>query len=87
MSVPKFSKNRDISSKLEEIDRVKFRIEQIGIVPKYEKWLEREMFIRTAYSSTMVEDAAITENEMELMAKQAPIANILGEKDRRNKFR
>jgi Fic family protein len=61
---------------LTEIERIRFRIENIEIMPKYERWIEQETFIRTAYSSTMVENKDIPEQEMEKIAKQAPVANL-----------
>ena len=75
--VPKYSDNNsNLSWHLEEIDRIRFRIERILIMPKHEQWLRREAFIRTAYSSTMIENATILEQEMEEAAKLAPAANI-----------
>lgn len=77
MFVPRFSEdNPNILFHLEELDRVIFRVERIVIMPKYEKWLEREAFIRTAYSSSMVENASIPEEEMEMIARAAPVASI-----------
>lgn len=77
MFIPKFSSdNQNISYSLEEIDRLRFRIERMLIMPKHEQWLRREAFIRTAYSSTMIEDGTIPEQEMERVAKASPAAEI-----------
>lgn len=77
MFVPRFSEDTpSLSYGLAEVERIIFRVEKIKIMPKYEQWLEREAFIRTAYSSTMVENASIPEEEMEEIAKLAPIASI-----------
>ena len=77
MFVPKFGEGTgSISYDLAEIERIIFRVEKIVIMPKYESWLQREAFIRTAYSSTMVENATIPEQEMEDIAKLAPVAII-----------
>ncbi len=67
--------NLEIKFSLEEIERVIYRVERIVIMPKYEQWLRREAFVRTAYSSTMVEDATITKKEMEDAVKQAPLSD------------
>jgi Fic family protein len=75
MFSPNYSIDFDIKYTLDEIDRTKYRIERL-IMPKYEKWLRREAFIRTAYSSTMVEDGTITEEELENAAKPSPAASI-----------
>ena len=76
MFTAKFSTdNLEIKFSLEEIERVIYRVERIVIMPKYEQWLRREAFVRTAYSSTMVEDATITEKEMEEVVKQAPLSD------------
>jgi len=77
MFMPVFDANRfELSYNIEDIERILFRIEKIVILPKYEQWLRRETFVRTAYSSTMVENAAITSDEMEQAVKQAPLTNI-----------
>lgn len=77
MFEPMFSEDSmSISYAVDEIDRIVYRVERIGIMPKYEQWLQREAFVRTAYSSTMVENASITEDEMEEVAKHGPVANI-----------
>lgn len=82
MFTPKFSEdNPEISYNLEEINRLKFRIERLLIMPKHEQWLRREAFIRTAYSSTMIENNTITEDEVEKAAKPSPIASIPRERE------
>jgi len=79
MFEPKYSgDDSGVNFDLKEIERIRFRIENIVIMPKYERWIERETFIRTAYSSTMVEDGTISEQEMEQVAKQAPVMNLPG---------
>ena len=80
MYVPKYSMTFDINYHLEEIERVKYRIERQLIMPKHEEWLRREAFIRTAYSSTMVENATISEDEMEKAVKPYPSAEISKER-------
>ena len=72
MYIPKYSLTFDINYNLEEIERKKYRIEHQLIMPKHEEWLRREAFIRTAYSSTMVENATISEDEMEKAVKPYP---------------
>ena len=75
--VPRFSDDTPrIQAALEEVERLRFRIEKMLIMPRHEEWLRREAFVRTAYSSTMVEDAAIPEQEMEDVAKGAPVTPI-----------
>jgi len=77
MFKPKFSKdNTTLLYALEEIERIKFRVERMLIMPKHEQWLRREAFVRTAYSSTMVENATIPESEMEEVAKVSPVEGI-----------
>jgi Fic family protein len=76
MYAPKYSMTFDITYNLEEIERIKYRIEHQLIMPKHEEWLRREAFIRTAYSSTMVENATISEEEMEKAVKPYPPADI-----------
>jgi len=74
---PKFSEDSEkLLWTINEIDRVKFRIERLLIMPKHEQWLRREAFIRTAYSSTMIENSTITEDEMEKAARLSPAARI-----------
>ena len=76
MFSPKFSVSFDIKYNLVEIDRLKYRIERMLIMPKHEEWLRREAFIRTAYSSTMIENATITEDEMEHAVKPSLVASV-----------
>ena len=76
MYTPKYSMTFDITYNLEEIERIKYRIERQLIMPKHEEWLRREAFIRTAYSSTMVENATISEEEMENAVKPYPPTDI-----------
>lgn len=74
---PKFSQDdKSLTWNLGEIDRVKFRVERLLIMPKHEQWLRREAFIRTAYSSTMIENNTITEEEIERAAKPSPVTKI-----------
>ncbi len=80
MYVPKYSLTFEINYRLEEIERIKYRIERQLIMPKHEEWLRREAFIRTAYSSTMVENATISEEEMEKAVKPYPSADISKER-------
>jgi Fic family protein len=77
MFKPNFSESNDkLLWTIDEIDRVKFRIERLLIMPKHEQWLQREAFMRTAYSSTMIENPSITEDEMEKAAKPAGAGQI-----------
>ena len=76
MYIPKYSTTFEINYRLEEIERLKYRIERQLIMPKHEEWLRREAFIRTAYSSTMVENATISEEEMEKAVKPYLSAEI-----------
>jgi Fic family protein len=77
MFKPNFSgNNENLLWNLDEIDRVKFRIERLLIMPKHEQWLRREAFMRTAYSSTMIENRNITEDEMEKAAKPTGATQI-----------
>ena len=82
MFIPNFSEdNEQMLFGLEEIERLKFRIERLLIMPKHEQWLRREAFIRTAYSSTMIEDSTISEDEMERVVKLSPVASVPKERE------
>ena len=76
MFQPKFSIDAEIDYCLQEIDRLRYRIDRHLIMPKHEVWLKREAYVRTAYASTMVEDGTISEDEMEEMAKPSPVSAI-----------
>ena len=73
---PTYQVNAELQENLEEIERLKYRIERNLLMPKHEERLRREAFIRNAYSSTMVENATITEKEMEEAAKPLPAASV-----------
>ena len=76
MFTPRFSWPFELKYNLEEIDRLRYRVERTLIMPKHEEWLRREAFIRTAYSSTMVENQTITEEEADNAAKPYPSSDI-----------
>ena len=77
MFTPRFTEDSTrLSYALEEIERIRFRIERMLIMPKHEQWLRREAVIRNAYSSTMVENVNIPEQEMEKVASLSPISSI-----------
>lgn len=59
---------------LEELVRIRFRIDRFLLMPKHEAWLRREAFIRQAYSSTMIENASISEEERARAESQLTIA-------------
>jgi len=66
----------ELQESLEEVDRLKYRVERNLLMPRHEEWLRREAFIRNAYSSTMVENATITVKEMEDAARPLPGAAV-----------
>jgi Fic family protein len=76
MYEPIFNRTDNLDYYVEDLERTRFRIERMLIMPKHEQWLRREAFTRTAYSSTMVENAAIPEQEMEKAIKLSPVAGI-----------
>jgi Fic family protein len=77
MFTPKFNgRSQVLQDNLREIDRLRFRIENMLLMPKHEQWLRREAFVRTAFTSTMVENAAIGEDELEASARPSPSATI-----------
>lgn len=49
---------------IEEIERVKYRVERFLLMPKHGEWLRREAFVRQAYASTMIENPSISEEEL-----------------------
>ena len=50
---------------LEELERIRFRVDRFLLMPKYEEWMRREAFIRQSYSSTMIENPSISAEEQE----------------------
>ena len=65
---------------LEELERIRFRVDRFLLMPKYEEWMRREAFIRQAYSSTMIENPSISEEERaraeaELIVDRPDVAN------------
>ncbi|MGB2798984.1 MAG: Fic family protein [Dehalococcoidia bacterium] len=77
MFTPIYSaENERLMLSLDEVDRIMFRVERMLIMPKHEQWLRREASVRTAYSSTMIEDGTIPEHEMEDAVKASPVADI-----------
>ena len=65
---------------LEELERIRFRVDRFLLMPKYEEWMRREAFIRQAYSSTMIENPSISEEErakaeVELSVDRPDVAN------------
>ena len=64
MFTPRYNMTFDIQYSLEEIERIKYRIEHQLIMPKHEEWLRREAFIRTVYSSTITRKMKTTPNQI-----------------------
>ena len=67
-------------AQIREIERIRFRVDRFLLMPKHEAWLRREAFVRQAYSSTMIENASISEKEREraeseLTVGRADVAN------------
>ena len=65
---------------LEELEHIRFRVDRFLLMPKYEEWMRREAFIRQAYSSTMIENPSISEEEQaraeaELSVDRPDVAN------------
>ncbi|MBI4298842.1 MAG: Fic family protein [Chloroflexi bacterium] len=52
------------SFELEQLELIRFRVDRFLLMPKHEAWLRREAFVRQAYSSTMIENATIREEEL-----------------------
>ena len=50
---------------LDELERIRFRIDRFLLMPRHEDWLRREAFVRQAYTSTMIETATVTEQDRE----------------------
>ena len=49
---------------MDQLDLIRFRVDRFLFMPKHEAWLRRAAFVRQAYSSTMIENATITEDEL-----------------------
>ena len=65
---------------LEELERIRFRVDRFLLMPKHEAWLRREAFVRQAFSSTMIENAGISQDELagaerELSIQRPDVAN------------
>jgi Fic family protein len=58
---------------IEQLEQIRFRIDRFLIMPKHEEWFRREAFVRQAYSSTMIENASITPEELTLAASELSI--------------
>jgi Fic family protein len=65
---------------LETLEQIRFRVDRFLLMPKHEAWLRREAFVRQAYSSTMIENASISQEELaraesELSIERPDVAN------------
>ena len=49
---------------MEQLGLIRFRVDRFLLMPKHEAWLRREAFIRQAYTSSMIENASISEEEL-----------------------
>ncbi len=68
------------ASHREELEHIRFRVDRFLLMPKHEEWMRREAFIRQAYSSTMIENPSISEEEQaraeaELSVDRPDVAN------------
>jgi Fic family protein len=68
---PKYRKTPVIKSHIEAIDRTKWLIENVLIMPKYELWIQRQTTVRRASATTRIEGASLDEAAVgELMKSQ-----------------
>ena len=49
---------------LDQLGLIQYRVDRFLLMPKHEAWLRREAFVRQAYSSTMIENPTISEQEL-----------------------
>ena len=68
------------SFELDLLEQVRFRVDRYLLMRKHEEWFRREAFIRQAYSSTMIENPTISEEERsnaesDLSITRADVAN------------
>lgn len=61
------------SWELRQLEQVRFRVDRFLLMPKHETWLRREAFVRQAYSSTMIENPRISEEELDKAGKELVI--------------
>jgi Fic family protein len=61
MFEPKCSKTQAINTGIEAVDRTKWLIENMLIMPKYELWIQRQTTVRRASATTRIEGASLDE--------------------------
>jgi len=72
MFEPIYTSTSETLGALDEIERLRFRIERFLIMPKHEAWLKREAALRSAYYSTMIENPSIREDEVDSALQAVP---------------
>jgi len=71
MFQPKYRKTQVITAGLEAIDRARWLIENVLIMPKYQLWIKRQTTVRRASATTGIEGASLDEAAVgELMKSQ-----------------
>ena len=82
---PNYTITADIAYSLEALDRDRWLIENMLIMPKHEAWLHREVRVSRASATTAIEGAELDEEAVRELAKQShPRASDDDERDNIN---
>ena len=80
---PHFSLTARIQSGLEDIDRQRWLIENVLIMPRHEAWIRRDVRLRRTAATTAIEGATLDHTEVGKLLTR-PIASTLTEDERAN---
>ncbi|MCI0437736.1 MAG: Fic family protein [Chloroflexi bacterium] len=73
---PNFDLTPEISSTLDDIERQKWLIDNMLIMPKYEAWIRREIQVKRASGTTRIEGAGLDEAEVSKLINKTSIGKL-----------
>lgn len=74
--VPKFSISSKVEGLIAEIDRHRWLIDNMLLMPKHEAWIRREVSVQRAAGTTRIEGASLDEEAVGNLLRKGPSRNL-----------
>ena len=73
---PNYSLTESMTSSIEHIDRNRWLIENMLLMPKHEAWIRREVAVRRAAATTRIEGANLDEEEVSNLIRKGTVGKL-----------
>ena len=73
---PRFEHTAGIASDIEEIERQRWLVDNMLLMPKYEEWIQRSVWIARVAATTAIEQLGIGEEAVSELAKRSPAGSL-----------